>query len=59
MQPKPKSRRRRAFPYMFLGLFIALILVGILSILYLIYLKEDITFDNLIQLHTQLQFIPL
>jgi PAS domain-containing protein len=57
MQPKPKSKRRRAFPYMFLGLFIALILVGILSILYLIYLKQDITFDNLIQLHTQLLFM--
>ena len=52
MEQKPKSSKKRAFPYLFLGLLIALVLVGILSILYLIYQKQQITFANLINLHT-------
>jgi PAS domain S-box-containing protein len=52
MEQKPKKSKKYAFPYFFLGLLIALILVGILSILYLIYEKQPITFDNLINLHT-------
>ena len=52
MEPQPKKRRRHAFPYLLLGLLIALVLVGILSILFLIFQKQQITFDNLISLHT-------
>ncbi len=57
MQPKPKSRRRRAFPYLLFGLFIAVILVGILSVLYLIYEKKPVTLENLLQLQTSLLFM--
>jgi len=52
MEPQPKKRRRLAFPYMLLGLLIALVLVGILSILFLIFQKQPITLENLISLHT-------
>jgi PAS domain S-box-containing protein len=52
MEPQPKKRRRLAFPYMLLGLLIAFILVGILSILFLVFQKQPITLDNLIGLHT-------
>jgi len=52
MEPQPKKRRRLAFPYMLMGLLIALVLVGILSILFLVFQKQPITFDNLINLHT-------
>lgn len=52
MEQKPKKRKRYAFPYFFLGLVIAVIVVGILSVLFLIYEKQPITFDNLIGLHT-------
>jgi PAS domain S-box-containing protein len=37
---------------MLLGLLIAFIMVGILSVLFLIYQKQPITLDNLINLHT-------
>lgn len=57
MQQKPKKSKRYAFPYLFLGLLIALILVGVLSILYLIFQKLPVTVDNLIQLHTTLLFL--
>ena len=52
MEQKPKKSKKYAFSYFFLGLLIAVIVVGILSILYLIYEKQPITFDNLINLHT-------
>ena len=52
MEPQPKKRRRLAFPYMLMGLLIALVLVGILSILFLVFQKQPVTFDNLINLHT-------
>jgi PAS domain S-box-containing protein len=52
MDQKPKKSKKYAFPYLFLGLLIALILVGVLSVLYLISQKQPITLNNLIQLHT-------
>jgi PAS domain S-box-containing protein len=51
MDKKPKRSRKHAFLYMFLGLGIAIILIGILSVLYLIYETQPVTFDNLINLH--------
>ena len=51
MQEKPKRRRRYAFPYFILGLFIAVILIGLLSVLYLVYLKQPITLEGIINLH--------
>jgi PAS domain S-box-containing protein len=52
MEQKPKKSKKYAFPYFFLGLLIAVIVVGILSILFLVYEKQPITFNNLINLHT-------
>jgi PAS domain S-box-containing protein len=52
MEQKPKRSRRYAFPYMLLGLLIAPILVGIFSILFLIFLKQPVTLQNLIILQT-------
>ncbi len=57
MQPKPKRRNFYAFPYFFLGLFIAVVLVGIASVLYLIYQPLPVTISNLLQLHSENIFI--
>jgi PAS domain S-box-containing protein len=54
MQQKPKSSNKRAFLYVVLGLLIAVVLVGILSILYLVYQKQPITLGNLVNLHTSI-----
>jgi PAS domain S-box-containing protein len=51
MQEKPKRRRRYAFPYFILGLFIAVIMIGLLSVLYLVYLTQPVTFEGIINLH--------
>ncbi len=51
MEPKPKKSRRYAFPYFFLGLLIALILIAIASVLLVVYLQQPVTLENLIQLH--------
>ena len=51
MEPKPKKSRRYAFPYLFLGLLIALILIVIASVLLVVYLQQPVTLENLIQLH--------
>jgi PAS domain S-box-containing protein len=51
MEPKPKKSRRYAFPYMFLGLLIAFILIVIASVLLVVYLQQPVTLENLIQLH--------
>ncbi|HEX9262385.1 MAG TPA: PAS domain-containing protein, partial [Candidatus Bathyarchaeia archaeon] len=57
MQPKPKKRNRFTLPYFFLGLLIAVILVGIASVLFLVYSKQQVTLNSIIQLHTSLLFL--
>jgi PAS domain S-box-containing protein len=50
-EPKPKKSRRYTWPYFFLGLLIALILIGIASLIFVIYLQQPVTLQNLVQLH--------
>ncbi len=54
METKPKKNRRYAIPYLFLGILIALILIGIASVILVIYLQQPVTLDNLIGVHTNL-----
>ena len=51
MEPKTKKSRRYAWSYLLLGLLIALILISIASVLLVVYLKEPVTLNNVIQLH--------
>jgi len=52
MQQKPKRSRRYAFPYLFLGFIIALILIVVFLVLLLIFQKQPVTFENIINLST-------
>jgi PAS domain S-box-containing protein len=51
MEAKTKKSRRSAFLYLFLGLLIAVILIGITSVILLVTLQQPVTLNNLIQLH--------
>jgi PAS domain S-box-containing protein len=51
MEAKPEKIRRHAFPYLLLGLLIALILIVIASVILVVYLQQPVTWENLIQLH--------
>jgi PAS domain S-box-containing protein len=57
MEAKPKKSRRYAFPYLFLGILIALILIGIASALLVVYQNKPVTWENLLQVHTLLIMI--
>jgi PAS domain S-box-containing protein len=54
MEAKPKKIRRYAFPYLFLGILIALILVGIASVIFVVYLQLPVTWENILQVQTRL-----
>ena len=51
MEAKPNKSRRYTFSYLLLGILIALILVGIASVIFVLYLPQPVTLDNLIQVH--------
>ena len=50
MEQQPKKRRRLAFPYMLMGFLISFILVGLFLTLLLIYNKQPVTLQNIIDL---------
>jgi PAS domain S-box-containing protein len=52
MDQKPKSGRKHIIPYMLLGLLIAFLVIGLLSVLFLIIQQKPVTINNLIQLQT-------
>ncbi len=49
MEQKPKRSKRYAFPYFFMGLLIAAIVVVLLSILFLVYDAQQVTLENIIK----------
>jgi PAS domain S-box-containing protein len=49
MEQKPKRSKRYAFPYFFMGLLIAIIVVVLLSILFLVYDARQVTLENIIK----------
>jgi PAS domain S-box-containing protein len=57
MEAKPKKNRRYAFPYMLLGLVIAILLILIASVLLVIYQAKPVTLDNILQVHTMLVMV--
>jgi PAS domain S-box-containing protein len=52
MEQKPKSRKRYTFPYFFLGILIAVIVIGLLAVLYLVYQAQPVTLENILKLLT-------
>jgi PAS domain S-box-containing protein len=57
MEAKPKKIRKHAIPYLLLGLLIAVILIGIASVIMVVYLKQPVAWENLLQVHTMLIMI--
>jgi hypothetical protein len=50
MEQKPKKRKRYAFPYLLLGLLLALLLLGLLYALFLVYQQQPVTLTNILNL---------
>ena len=52
MEQKTPKRKRYAFPYLLLGFFISFLIVGIFLALILVYQKQPVTLNNIIDLGT-------
>jgi PAS domain S-box-containing protein len=52
MEQKPKNRKHYAFPYFFLGILIAIIVVALLAVLFLVFQGQAVTLENLLKLMT-------
>jgi PAS domain S-box-containing protein len=52
MEQKPKSSKKYAFPYLLIGILIAIILIGLLMIVFLVYQKQTVNWNNLVNMLT-------